>query len=90
MAIKYDVVKCERYTGKDNVERTRYTNIGRILHNTETGNFSLKLDSIPVLWDGWASLFEPKPKEAKPDERQKTQESSQEKTTDPFGGDIPF
>jgi hypothetical protein len=44
---------------------------------------SLKIDNIPVGWDGWVSMFPPKPKE---------QSSNQ----DPFAGlinakdDIPF
>ena len=59
--VKYDV--CVARKGKD--DKTFWTKIGVIIQ-TEKGH-SLKLESVPVAWDGFASLFEPKPKgEAKP------------------------
>ena len=35
-----------------------------VCFQSDQGHLSLKIDSIPVNWDGWISLFEPKPKEA--------------------------
>lgn len=54
---RYDVVVGQKYKS-GNEEKTRWVNIGVILQNDK--GFSLKLESIPVNWDGWASLFEPK------------------------------
>ena len=51
---KYDV--CVGRKGKD--EKTYWNKVGVVLQ-TEKG-FRLKLESIPVGWDGWAALFEPK------------------------------
>lgn len=45
-------------------EKTYWRKIGVVLQ-TDKG-FSLKLEAVPVGWDGWASLFEPKAKEDKP------------------------
>lgn len=50
---RYDVVVAEK-----NGDKTYWRNIGAVLQ-TEKG-FSLKLNAIPVGWDGWAQLFEPK------------------------------
>ena len=75
---RYDV--CVGQQGKD--EKIYWKQIGVVLQ-TEKG-FSLKLESVPVGWDGWATLFEPKPKE----ERQaKPQAGSISRTED---GDVPF
>lgn len=54
---KYDV--CVAQKGKD--DKTYWRNIGVIL-KTEKG-FSLKIEAVPVGWDGWAALFEPEQKE---------------------------
>ena len=56
--IKYDVVTVRT---DQKSEKKYYTNIGRVLQ-TEKG-FSLKLDVVPVGWDGWAAFYTPKPKE---------------------------
>lgn len=54
---KYDVCAGRQGT-KDG--KVFWTRIGVVLQ-TEKG-FSLKLEQIPVGWDGWAKLFEPKDK----------------------------
>jgi len=61
--VRYEVVvKREGKEGK-----VFWNKIGVVLQ-TEKG-FSLKLESVPVGWDGWASLFEPKPKNDAPQQK---------------------
>lgn len=57
---KYDVVYGRRYESNGE-EKTHWMNCGAVFQ-TEKG-FSLKLESIPVDFNGWFSLFEPKPRE---------------------------
>ncbi len=64
---RYDI--CVGIKGKD--DKTYWKNIGVILQ-TDKG-FSLKIESVPVGWDGWASLFEPKAKEEQPAARPQQQ-----------------
>ena len=61
---RYDVAFAQ--TGKDG--KAYWKQIGAVLQ-TDKG-FSLKLETIPVGWDGWATLFEPKAKESKPEPAQ--------------------
>ena len=62
MSKKFDVVAITgKYTDKDGNEKSRYTNIGVVLETSK--GLSLKLESIPVGWDGWAGLYEPKPEQ---------------------------
>ena len=35
-----------------------------VCFQSDQGHLSIKIDSLPLNWDGWISLFEPKPKEA--------------------------
>lgn len=53
---RYDV--CIKQPGKG--EKVYWKKIGVVLQGDK--GFSMKLEFIPVGWDGWASLFEPKPK----------------------------
>lgn len=68
MAVKYEVMaKTGTYTAQDGTEKNRWQKCGVILSGDK--GFSLKLECIPVgEWNGWFSLFEPKPREeqAKP------------------------
>ena len=65
MAKKFDVVAAGgKYKDASGVEKTRWLNIGVVLE-TEKG-LRLKLESLPVGWDGWAMLSEPKQRETTP------------------------
>lgn len=65
--LRYEISVAQE--GKD--KKTYWRKIGVVLQ-TEKG-FSMKLESIPVGWDGWAQLFEPKPKEERaPQHQQET------------------
>jgi len=48
-------------TGEDKDGKPIYRTIGRVL-TTKNGPM-LKLDSVPLMWDGWAYISDPKPKE---------------------------
>lgn len=62
MAKVFDVVAVTgTYKDKEGKEKNRYMNIGSVLE-TKNGTM-LKLDGVPVNWDGWAYLNEPKPKD---------------------------
>lgn len=80
MARKYEVTAViGKYTDRDGKEKSRYLTVGSVLE-TKNG-LMLKLDSIPVEWDGWAYLNDPKPKEQTP------RKSGSPEDTD---SDIPF
>jgi len=49
-------------TGTDRDDKPIYRVIGRVL-DTKNGPM-LKLDSIPLGWDGWAYISDPRPKDA--------------------------
>jgi hypothetical protein len=64
MGIKYDcIVKNGTYTDKSGNEKNRWQKIG-VCVDTKQGGLAIKLEAIPVTWDGWISLAEPKPREA--------------------------
>ena len=62
MAIKYDVIaKNGTYKTPDGVEKTKWLKMG-VCMETQTGGLAIKIDSMPVGWDGWITLAEPKEK----------------------------
>jgi hypothetical protein len=83
MAKKFDVVVGQSYT-RNGEEKTKWLNIGAVIE-TERG-LSLKLETVPLGWDGWAKLFEPKPREEQP----KPANAVPQDTGAPFNDDIPF
>ena len=65
MAVKYEVTAVTgKYTDRDGNEKNRYTKVGVILQ-TKNG-YMLKVEALPVGWDGWAYLNEPKRDDEKP------------------------
>lgn len=61
--VRYEVkAKNGTYKDRNGEEKARWHNMG-VCFQSDQGHLSLKIDSIPVNWDGWISLFEPKPKE---------------------------
>lgn len=64
MSKVYDVVAVIREEGR---EKPRYVNCGAAFRS-DKGGLSIKLNSLPAGagWNGWLSLFEPKPKDAAP------------------------
>jgi hypothetical protein len=63
MAIKYQVAAITgEYTDKEGKQRKRYVNMG-IVMDTKNGGLCMKIESIPVGWDGFAYLNEPREKQ---------------------------
>lgn len=63
--VRYEAkAKNGTYKDRNGEEKTRWHHMG-VCFQSDQGHLSIKLDSIPVGFDGWISLFEPKPKEEK-------------------------
>lgn len=63
MAVLFEVVAAgEKYTDKSGEEKTRWVKMGVVIQRQD-GSMSMKLESIPVGWNGWANLWEPKPRD---------------------------
>ena len=59
MGIKKDIVAViGKYTDAQGNEKKRYLKIGAIME-TRNGEM-IKMDSVPVGWDGWAYLNDPR------------------------------
>lgn len=62
MAILFKVsATAGKYTDKDGNEKNRYVDMGVVME-TKNGPM-LKIEAVPVGWDGWAYLNEPKARE---------------------------
>lgn len=94
MSKKYDVVAVTgKYTDREGNEKNRYLNIGAVIQ-TRNG-FMVKLEAVPVGWDGWAYLNEPKERDGQQTARQPQQRAANAKPqrADDFSDmpdDIPF
>lgn len=65
MSKKFDVVAITgKYTNSNGEEKSRYVTIGAVIETSK--GLSLKLEAVPVGWDGWAGLYEPKAKDGAP------------------------
>lgn len=63
MSVLYEVIaKTGTYRDRDGNDKNRYVRMGVVL-KTQGGAMMLKLESIPVGWDGAAFLNEPKAKD---------------------------
>lgn len=99
MPKKYDAVVSQRYT-QNGEEKKRYINVGAVFEG-ERG-LSLKLDAIPVGFDGWIQFYEPRERDAAPAQRQMESYPSTPRSApaeprppapaaaEPFDDDIPF
>lgn len=83
MPAKYEVTAAIREEGRD---KPRYVRMGAVIE-TRNGPM-LKLEAIPVGWDGWAYLNEPKPRE----DGQRQERGRPQRTAAPKDDDsvIPF
>jgi hypothetical protein len=63
MAMKkaFDIVVTQEYESKGE-KKKRYINIGSAFDGDK--GMSIKIESIPLGWNGWASLYVPKPRES--------------------------
>lgn len=79
--IKYTVAAKNGSYQKDGEEKTRWHIMGNCFEN-DKGQLSIKIDSMPINFDGWISLFTPK---------DKTQSGNQTQgNADALSDDIPF
>ena len=63
MAIKYDLIcKTGTYKDKNGDEKNRWSKVGVVME-TKQGGLACKIETIPVGFDGWLSLAEPKLKD---------------------------
>ena len=78
---KYDVVAITgTYQDAQGQEKKRYLNCGVVFENEETGNLSIKIETMPVgEWNGWLSLFEPRQQQSGG-----RQQQSGQRNDDPF------
>jgi hypothetical protein len=93
MAIKYELSAVTgSYTNKSGEEKKSYVRCGVIME-TKKGGLVAKLEALPVNFDGWIFMNEPKPREHSGDDTgQKpagANRFSDMKDDDP-GADIPF
>lgn len=85
MGIKYEIrAITDKYTDKNGQEKNAYQTIGKIIQ-TAKGGFMMKLDSIPVGFNGWAYLNEPQPKDQPKEQENKAGGGFQD-----MDSDIPF
>lgn len=62
MARKYEVTAITgKYTDQGGQEKNRYQTIGAVIEGRH--GLMLKLEAVPIGWDGWAYLNDPKPRE---------------------------
>lgn len=89
MALKktHDAVYSEKYTDRDGNEKTRYTNIGSLL-TRDDGSMTLKLESLPIGFNGWINLYEPKPKDG--EQRQERSRPQRAAASSDDLDDVPF
>lgn len=82
----------EKYSDRDGNEKTRYVNVGALLQRDD-GSMALKLEAVPVGFNGWINFYEPKPKDG--EQRQERQRPARTAAAalagDDFADDdIPF
>lgn len=57
---KFDAVYSgEKYTDREGNEKTRFINCGVVFEN-DKGQLSMKIESLPVGFNGWLNFYEPK------------------------------
>ena len=96
MARKYEVTAVTgKYTDASGAEKSRYQTLGSVIE-TKNG-LMLKLEAVPIGWDGWAYLNDPKPRDGQqaPQQRQQPRSAPAPHSAgsgfdDMDSGDIPF
>jgi single-stranded DNA-binding protein len=85
-----------KYTDTKGQEKNRYTKIG-VLMEKDNGSLMIKMETIPLNWDGFAYLNDPRENKgdqgggsASPQQRQPQQQSRPQSNFDDLDDDIPF
>lgn len=77
----YNVVAITgKYTDRQGNEKNRYLTIGAVIQ-TDKG-MSLRIESIPTGWDGWAGLYEPQEEEQQKPAPQRTSKPAPSQSRD--------
>ena len=63
--VKKLVAVAGSYTSADGQERKRYHNCGFVLERAD-GSRAMKVDSVPVNWDGWLNEYDLDPPKEQP------------------------
>lgn len=61
MAVRYDAIAKNGTYTKDGVEKNKWVKVGVVV-DTKNGGLALKIEQLPVPFDGWLQLAEPKQK----------------------------
>jgi hypothetical protein len=84
MSIKFEAcARGEKYTTQSGEEKQKWIKCGVVIEGKN--GLSLKLESLPVNFDGWLSFFEPKPRD---DQQQRPQPRRQ--SAGSYQEDVPF
>lgn len=83
----------EKYTDRDGNEKTRYVNVGALMARDD-GSLTMKLEAIPVGFNGWINFYEPKPKDGEQRQERtrpaRTNAPASDLASDFAADDIPF
>lgn len=78
----YDaVVSTGKYTDQSGKEKNRYLTVGAVMQNDE-GRMSLKLEAVPVNFNGWINFYEPR--------QEKKSKQAERSANDEPNDEIPF
>ena len=89
MGVKYNLVaKTGEYTNNKGETKARWSRVGVVLE-TNNGGLAIKIENIPLGWDGFANMAEPDAKEEKGEQQSKAKASSSKGIED-MEDDIPF
>lgn len=76
----------EKYTDRDGNEKTRYVNLG-VLFARDDGSMTMKLEALPVNFNGWINFYEPKPRDGEQPQRQERPRRAQQPPAADFADD---
>jgi hypothetical protein len=93
MALKktHDAVYAgEKYADREGNEKTRYVNVGALFARDD-GSLTMKLESLPIGFNGWINFYEPKERDQSQGQRsQRPQRSAPPADDFQDDGSIPF
>lgn len=88
MKRKYDVVATIGKYVKDGVEKNRYLTVGAVLERDD-GSLTMKLDSMPIVSEGWFNFYPPKQQSGQ-NETPQPVAAAPAPRTDTLNDEIPF
>lgn len=85
MSNRKDLMYPQEYTDKDGNKKTSWLRCGTLLEHD--GKTKVKLEALPINFNGWLQAFEPRTKDAKP--KKEAAKPKKGEVADP-DDDIPF